>query len=77
MGASEQDVQHLTAGYGTQELDASGEYQWNRPPVESHDMTGNKNGTPCHGAHGIRGDRDLLPADIGLCLPANWLFGLL
>ena len=44
-GASDQDINKLTVGYGTMETDQNGAYQWNATSVKEHKETENADGT--------------------------------
>ena len=44
-GASDQDIQKLTIGYGTMETNQGGAYVWNETAVKDHTETDNDDGT--------------------------------
>ena len=44
-GASDQDINRLTAGYSTMETNQGGAYVWNETVVKSHNETENEDGT--------------------------------
>ena len=44
-GASDQDIQKLTVGYGTMETNQGGAYVWNETAVKDHTETDNDDGT--------------------------------
>ena len=44
-GASDQDINRLTAGYSTMEINQGGAYVWNETVVKSHNETENEDGT--------------------------------
>ena len=44
-GASDQDIQRLTVGYGTMETNQGGAYVWNETSVKDHTETDNEDGT--------------------------------
>lgn len=44
-GASDQDIQKLTIGYGTMETNQGGAYVWNETAVKDHSETDNDDGT--------------------------------
>ncbi len=44
-GASDQDINKLTVGYSTMEINQDGEYVWNETSVKSHTETENDDGT--------------------------------
>lgn len=44
-GASDQDINRLTAGYSTMEINQGGAYVWNETVVKSHSETENEDGT--------------------------------
>ena len=44
-GASDQDIQRLTVGYGTMETNQGGAYVWNETSVKDHTETENEDGT--------------------------------